>query len=210
MSYLFAKIIRFPSYYFWYLCARIQFSIRGVRWPKHLTVKGPLGLSAIGRIELGNHITIVNDSKYNRAGINHPTQLVAGRNAILKIGNHVGISGASIYAESSIEIGDHVLLGANARIYDTDFHPIHFQDRLAKTSAKTAPVLIGDHVWLAANVTILKGVHIGARSVIAAGSVVASDIPEDCLAGGIPARVIRKITKNDQHKQLDSYPNAPS
>jgi acetyltransferase-like isoleucine patch superfamily enzyme len=163
-----------------------------------------MGLSALGRIELGDHITIVNDSKYNRAGINHPTQLVAGRDAILKIGNNVGISGASIYAESSIEIGDYVLIGANSRIYDTDFHPVHFQDRLAGTPAKTAPVIIGNHVWLAANVTVLKGVSIGARSVIAAGSVVVSDIPEDCLAGGTPARVIRKITDKDLHKNLES------
>jgi acetyltransferase-like isoleucine patch superfamily enzyme len=204
MYFLIVKIIRFPSYCFWYLCARAQFAVRGVKWPQHLTVKGPLGLSAIGRIELGDHITIVNDSKYNRAGINHSTQLVAGRGAILKIGNNVGMSGASIYAESSIEIGNHVLLGANARIYDTDFHPIHFQDRMAGVPPKTAPVVIGDHVWLAANVTVLKGVSIGARSVIAAGSVVTSNIPEDCLAGGIPARVIRKITENDLHKHFDS------
>ena len=204
MYFSIGRIIRLPSYCFWNLRARIQFASRGVKWPKHLTIKGPLGLSAIGRIELGNHVTIVNDSKYNRAGINHPTQLVAGRDAILKIGNNVGMSGASIYAKSSIQIGDHVLLGANTRIYDTDFHPIHFQDRLAGVPAKTGAVVIGDHVWLAANVTILKGVKIGARSVIAAGSVVASDIPEDCLAGGIPARVIRKIAEIDRRKNLDS------
>ncbi|MDA7870453.1 acyltransferase [bacterium] len=210
MNFSIAKLIRLPSYYFWHRCARVQFAIRGVKWPKHLTIKGPLGLSAIGRIELGDHITIVNDSKYNRAGINHPTQLVAGRDAILKIGNNVGMSGASIYAESSIEIGDHVLLGANARIYDTDFHPIHFQDRVAGAPAKTAAVVIGEHVWLAANVTILKGVHIGARSVIAAGSVVTSDIPEDCLAGGIPAKVIRKITENDLYNHPNSKLDNPN
>ena len=210
MNFSIAKLIRLPSYYFWHLSARAQFAIRGVKWPKHLTIKGPLGLSAIGRIELGDHITIVNDSKYNRAGINHPTQLVAGRDAILKIGNNVGMSGASIYAESSIEIGDHVLLGANARIYDTDFHPIHFQDRLAGVPAKTEAVVIGEHVWLAANVTVLKGVHIGARSVIAAGSVVVSDIPEDCLAGGIPAKVIRKITENDLYNHPKSKLDNPN
>ena len=210
MNFSIAKLIRLPSYYFWHLSARAQFAIRGVKWPKHLTIKGPLGLSAIGRIELGDHITIVNDSKYNRAGINHPTQLVAGRDAILKIGNNVGMSGASIYAESSIEIGDHVLLGANARIYDTDFHPIHFQDRVAGVPAKTEAVVIGEHVWLAANVTILKGVHIGARSVIATGSVVVSDIPEDCLAGGIPAKVIRKITENDLYNHPKSKLDNPN
>ena len=95
MYFSIGRIIRLPSYCFWNLRARIQFASRGVKWPKHLTIKGPLGLSAIGRIELGNHVTIVNDSKYNRAGINHPTQLVAGRDAILKIGNNVHIGGGS-------------------------------------------------------------------------------------------------------------------
>ena len=76
--------------------------------------------------------------------------------------------------------------------------------------AKTAAVVIGEHVWLAANVTILKGVHIGARSVIAAGSVVTSDIPEDCLAGGIPAKVIRKITENDLYNHPNSKLDNPN
>ncbi|TIQ08783.1 MAG: sugar O-acetyltransferase, partial [Mesorhizobium sp.] len=48
-------------------------------------------------------------------------------------------------------------------------------------------------VWLCANVTVLKGVRIGARSVIAAGSVVTSDIPPNCLAGGVPCKVIRSL-----------------
>ena len=57
----------------------------------------------------------------------------------------------------------------------------------------TAPVIIDDDVWIGARCLILKGVHIGARSIIAAGSVVTNDIPADVIAGGNPCRVIRQI-----------------
>ena len=179
---------------YWNARARLQFTIRGVSWPERLNVRGKLGLSALGTIRLGTDITIVNDSKYNRAGINHPTQLVAGAGAMLKIGNHVGISGASIFCVESISIGDHVLIGANSRIYDTDFHPLDYLARRNSELAATAPVVIEDDVWLAANVTVLKGVTIGARSVIAAGSVVTRDIPPDTLAAGSPAKPIRDLS----------------
>ena len=57
----------------------------------------------------------------------------------------------------------------------------------------TLPIVIEDDVWIGAHSLILKGVHIGARSIIAAGSVVTSDIPSDSIAGGNPAKVIRKL-----------------
>ena len=166
---------------------------RGVRRPKQMKVLGPLGLSAAGTIELGEELVIINDTKYNRAGINHPTQLVAAQNAVLEIGDDVGISGASIFCTESIVIGNHVLIGASCRIYDTDFHTIDYMDRRISVRAPSAPVTIEDDVWLCANVTVLKGVTIGARSIIAAGSVVTSDIPPDVLAGGVPAKVIKSL-----------------
>ena len=171
---------------------------RGVRRPKQMKVLGPLGLSALGTIELGEELVIINDTKYNRAGINHPTQLVAGKGAILRIGDRVGISGASIFCVDSIEIGDHVRIGASCRIYDTDFHPIDFMDRRLLKKAPSAPVVIEESVWLCANVTVLKGVTIGARSVIATGSIVTRDIPPDTLAGGVPAKPLRSLLENDE------------
>jgi acetyltransferase-like isoleucine patch superfamily enzyme len=182
---------------FWNMRARLQFLVRRVKWPKNLSVLGPMGLSAGGRVLIGENVTIVNDSKYNRAGINHPTQLVAGPGAKLSIGDNTGISGASIYAMESIEIGNHVLVGANCHIYDTDFHPVDWRQRRNSGSPATSPVIIQDDVWLAANVTILKGVTIGARSVIAAGSIVTKDIPPDCLGGGSPAKVIKKLSSKE-------------
>lgn len=58
---------------------------------------------------------------------------------------------------------------------------------------KSAPITIEDDVWIGAFTTILKGVHIGARSIIGANSVVTKDIPADCIAAGNPCRIIRTI-----------------
>ncbi|WP_353842259.1 DapH/DapD/GlmU-related protein [Mesorhizobium sp.] len=114
--------------------------------------------------------------------------------AVLVIGDDVGISGASIFCASSITIGDNVLIGVNCSIYDTDFHPVHWYDRRMSKAATSLPVRIGDDVWLSAGVIVLKGTSIGARSVIAAGSVVTKDIPPDTLAAGVPARPVRKLS----------------
>jgi maltose O-acetyltransferase len=57
----------------------------------------------------------------------------------------------------------------------------------------TAPVSIGDDVWLGAGVLVLPGVTVGDRSVVAAGAVVSEDVPADSLAVGIPARIVRSL-----------------
>ena len=181
------SILRAISSSFWRFRARLQFAVRGVRWPRSFLVRGPLGLSAAGEIVIGENVSVVNLSKYNRAGINHPTQLVAARGGTLTIGDKVGISGASIFCTESIVIGNFVLIGASCRIYDTDFHAVNYLDRRVHKKAASAPVTIEEDVWLCANVTVLKGVTIGARSIIASGSVVTRDIPPDTLAGGVPA-----------------------
>lgn len=199
-----AKFLRkcaiLPAQYYWGSLARLQFLIRGIPWPHHLQVRGKLGLSSAGLIKLGKNIKILNDTRFNRAGINHPTQLVASAGAVLTIGDNVGISGASIYCVNSITIGNFVLLGVNCHIYDSDFHPLNFLDRRNSGSCKSDPVVIEDDVWLCANVTVLKGITIGARSIIAAGSVVTTDIPSDSLAGGVPARVIRCLKEENSSK----------
>ena len=78
-------------------------------------------------------------------------------------------------------------------IFDTNFHNKDWKVRRTRENvktAKTAPISIGDDCFIGARCIIMKGVNIGARTIIAAGSVVVSDIPEDCIAGGNPCRVI--------------------
>ena len=59
--------------------------------------------------------------------------------------------------------------------------------------SKAEPIVIGDDVWIRGNVTICPGVKIGNRAVVAAGAVVTKDVPENCLVGGNPARIIKMI-----------------
>ena len=93
-----------------------------------------------------------------------------------------------------VRIGDYVMIGPNTMI-STVNHPLTPMGR-RKHLGIAKPVTIGDDVWIGGNVTILPGVTIGSNVVIAAGAVVTKDVPDNSLAGGVPARVIRTI-END-------------
>lgn len=121
---------------------------------------------------------------------------IEARNASSKIyiGNHVWMNNNCILISEGkgISIGDHSLLGTQVEIYDSDFHDLNPQQRMSGR-AKTAPVNIGKNVFIGSNVRILKGVNIGNNSVVANSSIVFSDIPDNVIAAGNPARVIRAI-----------------
>ena len=96
-----------------------------------------------------------------------------------------------------ISIGNSVLIGANCMMMDNDGHPHDFKKRrdgVAVKKDKIFPVCIEDDVWLGNGVLVLKGVTIGARSIIAARSVVTKSIPADTIAGGNPCKVIRFLS----------------
>ena len=95
---------------------------------------------------------------------------------------------------AKVKIGSNVLFGPGVHIY-TATHPLNKWERRNFESAK--PVTIGDDCWIGGQVVICPGVTIGSGSVIGAGSVVTKDIPEDCLAVGNPAKVIRKLNQNE-------------
>ena len=91
----------------------------------------------------------------------------------------------------AITIGDNCLIGPNCQLY-TPQHPMDHVMR--RRSVETAyPITIGEDTWLGGGVIVCPGVTIGKRCVIGAGSVVTKDIPDDCLAVGNPAKVIRKL-----------------
>lgn len=85
----------------------------------------------------------------------------------------------------AITIGADCAISWGVIVMDSDVHSIDGRRR-------TAPVVIGDRVWLGQGARILKGVTIGSGAVVAAGSVVTKDVPERALVGGVPARVIRR------------------
>jgi UDP-3-O-[3-hydroxymyristoyl] glucosamine N-acyltransferase len=151
------------------------------------------------RIIIGKEVTLLSDSKYNCAGINHSVILATcADGAVIELKDGCGLSGTTIVSVEKVEIGINVNIGVNVNIYDTDFHPIDYMERrknpgfdLSKISHK--PVIIGDDVWIGANAIILKGVELGERVIVAAGSVVTKSFPANSLIGGNPARLLREI-----------------
>ena len=114
--------------------------------------------------------------------------------ATLTIGNNVGMSSTRLWIHESARIGNNVKIGGCVLITDTDAHPMDYMARRSSNEGtKSAPVVIEDDVWVGAHCIILKGVTIGARSIIGAGSVVTKSIPADCVAAGNPCRVIKII-----------------
>jgi len=89
-------------------------------------------------------------------------------------------------AASSIVIGDRVLIGGGAGIWDTDFHPLDYEQRMMHPTlgTRSKPIVIEDDVFIGARAIILKGVKIGKAAVIGAGAVVRNDVPEgQCFKG---------------------------
>lgn len=109
------------------------------------------------------------------------------KTSIITIGKNSGFSGVSIGCFDSIRIGNNVKVGSNSLITDGDWH---YED---PRSSEPRPVIIEDNVWIGFNCIILKGVTIGANSVIGAGSVVTKSIPPNCIAAGNPAKIIKTI-----------------
>ena len=95
----------------------------------------------------------------------------------------------------SISIGHNVVISERVVLRDSDNHSI--KDMGNQLSDKTAPIVIGDHVWIGMNVIVLKGVTIGEGAIVAAGSVVTKDVPPHCLVAGVPAKVVKtEVTWN--------------
>jgi maltose O-acetyltransferase len=112
----------------------------------------------------------------------------------IAIGNNVYFNNNVVaIAEESITIGNNVLIGTNVELYDSDFHNIDPHLRFGCKTHPVAPIKIEDNVWLGSNVKILKGVTIGENSVISNGAVVTKNIPANVVAGGIPAKIIKKV-----------------
>ncbi len=109
------------------------------------------------------------------------------------VGENVSINNAfSAVAFSKITIQSNVLIGVNCAIIDNDGHNLEI-DKRNDDELKSEPVFIGENVFLGDDVTILKGVTIGRNSVIGNGSIVTKSIPENVIAAGNPARVIRNL-----------------
>jgi len=116
----------------------------------------------------------------------------SGPAGLLSIGDHTAISGPlHVDLGARVEIGSRVHLGQDVMLLTMDHEIESSDERCGRLMA--APIRIGDGAWIASRATILPGISVGRGAVVAAGAVVATDVPPDTLVGGVPARVLRHL-----------------
>ena len=174
--------------------------IKGLHWYPDWRLRGLPYIHIKGKgsvLKIGRAFTACSNSKWNSIGVfQRVTIKTGGHGAQVIIGDHVGISGCTISAVTSISIGNYVLLGSGCLITDSDAHPVDPEERRLGGGGKSAPIVIEDDVFIGARAIVLKGVTIGKGSVIGAGAVVSKSIPPYSIAVGNPAKVVGGSRKN--------------
>ncbi len=196
-----AKFGRYGKLLFWRTVVPWQLRCKGVRVASSTRFFGTpiVSLAASSSILIGERCSLISNSQYTALGLNHRIVLrTLSANAAISIGNDTGISGASICAGIEISIGQRCLIGANAIIVDTDFHPIDPGNRrysIDGVYTTARPVIIEDNVFIGANAMVLKGVRIGQNSVVGAGAIVTSEVPQNSIVAGNPAQIIGDLSR---------------
>lgn len=175
----------------------------GIQYGKNMQIYNKVYIKGYGKITIGDNFVFTSDDAINPICRNIRGCFdTMNKDAQITIGNNVGISSACIRAQKCITIGNNVNVGGDCLIMDSDSHPHDYLQRRREFAMKidinqyldtipSAPIVIEEDVWIGARCQILKGVRIGARSIIAAGSIVTKDIPADCVAAGVPAKVVK-------------------
>lgn len=176
---------------------RMILKSHGVVFGKNIQIPSKvLWLIRGARITIGDNFYLSSGNGVNPIASNLQADVYVEPGATLTIGNNVGMSSTRLWIHESARIGNNVKIGGCVLITDTDAHPMDYMARRSSNEGtKSAPVVIEDDVWIGAHCIILKGVTIGARSVIGAGSVVTKSIPADCVAAGNPCKVIKSLNK---------------
>jgi len=177
---------------------------------------GPLPANA----RAGTGTAILGEHAFKRFRSKQPDALVIGANCTMDgvhfaveaegritIGDYCYFTNAVLLCELELRIGNYVVIGWNASIADSDFHPIAPAERIADAiacsplgSGRARPtvarraVIIEDDVWIGPNATILKGVRIGAGAFIEAGALVTREVPARARMLGNPAQIIGEVS----------------
>lgn len=141
-------------------------------------------------------------SLFNQIGrnltINGQVNILYGNH--MSIGNDVFINGNCTFQDSNlVSLGDRVIIGPDTKFY-CGSHSLDSKKRFGTREngqkyliSYTKPISVGNDVWIGGNVTIIGGVKIGQNVVIGAGAVVTKDVPDNCVVGGVPAKLIKKL-----------------
>jgi acetyltransferase-like isoleucine patch superfamily enzyme len=153
---------------------------------KRFSLQGSLICRGPGTVRIGDDVTVAMVC----------TPFTHDPSAVIEIGHRCFLNGTRFGCARSIRVGDECIL-ADARIMDTDFHPVAKKRVGNGVKIGVAPIEIGRNVWIAASAAILKGVRIGENSVIAFGAVIVKDVPANRIVGGNPAVDIAAVPGTD-------------
>ena len=184
---------------------KLLMKVTKVEYGKNILLKGmPVIFNKGGaKLKIGDNVTIKSSFLSNLVGL-YSRSIIVTRTpeAIIDIGDNVGISGATIYARKGIYIGENTCIGGNCKILDNDFHPINVEERIellrnvhggSNDLIPSREIYIGKNCFIGCNSIILKGTILGDGCVVGAGAVVAGKFEAGCVLAGNPARVIKKI-----------------
>lgn len=159
---------------------RARWALRGVNQLGRLVVaQGKLQMRNEGYTRMGTGVRIWSTIA--------PAQFYVGSEGRLSIGDDCFLNGCLIAAHQEVSIGRSAYIAPNAQIADS--YAFGMQD----AAAKTAPIHVGDDVWIATRAIILPGVRIGNGAVVGVGAVVAEDVPDYAIVAGVPAKIIRYL-----------------
>ena len=185
----------------------LLFQLLNIKFGTNLNIYNKIYLNIFpgSTVYIGNNFCFTSGEAYNPLCRNIRGCIhTAEKGSTIIIGNNVGISSACLWAKEKIVIGDNVKIGGDCILLDTDAHNLDYRIRKSNeknsegiytdvATAKSAPIIIENDVLIGTRCIVLKGVTIGARSIIGSGSVITKSIPADSIAAGNPCKVIRKL-----------------
>ena len=180
MKKIIARIISIPLKWF--------FTLRNhgrVKFGKRIYINYRFKFRGPGKLIIGNDVNLWAHKEWNEF-------LTFDKKAVIKIGDKTRLNGVAIQARSSVSIGKNCIIGS-AMLIDNDFHSIDYRHRNDPEFIESKPIMVGDDVWVGGQSTVLKGVHIGNRSVIGFKALVTKNIPNDVVAAGNPAIVVKEL-----------------
>jgi acetyltransferase-like isoleucine patch superfamily enzyme len=178
---------------------RLLLTVCGVSFGEDLMIVGSfyLNIGQNSKASIGKNFTFKSGHGFNPLSRNIKGAIRVENNAVLEIGDFCGFSSVCIWAHTKIIIGNNVNIGADTIVMDSNAHSLQYMNRREIESDMqdkiSSPIQIQDDVLVGVRCIILKGVTIGARSIIGAGSVVTSDVPPDTIVAGNPARVVKTL-----------------